>query len=147
VSDPPEPGKVAAPSPELASLIQRRIDEMPTEGLQYWVQRMCKESNALLLHVRGSLDAWALRPDGVVLCFDLDRVFARGEHETHPPNIYAALVQGIAVFPELAPLIPPVPQGFLRCPSCEGSGWRFAWERCSRCEGRGFRPARAGEPP
>ena len=150
---PPQPVRVAepentrfeslTPSPELAARIRQWIDELPTEGLQFWLHRVCRELNALPLH--GTLIyLWALRPDGVVLCIDHEAFGHPTEPESDPLTVYAVLAQGTREHPELGELLPPCPAGVRRCELCAGAGWTEAEPpalgsvHCFRCSGLGW---------
>jgi len=131
------------PSPELAARIRQWIDELPTEGLQFRLQRVCQELNALPLH--GTLIyLWALRPDGVVLCIDHEAFGHPAEPENDPLTVYAALAQGTREHPELVELLPPRPAGVRRCERCAGAGWTEAKPPaqrssiCFRCNALGW---------
>ena len=137
--------KPLAPSSELAASIQRQIDELRTEPIQYGLWRVCKELNALPIH--GNLVyLWAIRPDGVVLCIDHEAFNHPTEVEVDPAAIYEALVQGSSACPELRGLLPVRPADAELCKACWGGG-EVAKSApvsagvngiCSRCEGRGW---------
>jgi hypothetical protein len=97
-------------SPELAALIKRRIEELPTEGLGNWVRRLCKEHGALPLDAT-EYCVWALRTDGQVLLIDLDSVAHLVEPEENPLTAYGALRRGARQYPELAGLLAQRPAG------------------------------------
>ncbi|HEX6625146.1 MAG TPA: hypothetical protein VF064_15650 [Pyrinomonadaceae bacterium] len=132
-----------APSPELAAHIRQWIDELPTEGLRFRLQRVCQELDALPLH--GTLIyLWALRPDGVILCIDHEAFGHPAEPESDPLTVYAVLAQGARTHPELGELLPPRPDGVRRCELCAGAGWTKAKPPaqgssiCFRCNGLGW---------
>jgi hypothetical protein len=131
-------------TPELSARIQRRIDELqPSDALGDWPTRHCKQKyNALPLHSTVALYLWALRPDGTLLCFDLDTLLNPIEPETDPITIYAVLLHGSRYYPELQELVPPLPEGGQPCPKCEATG-RIqsepeSYKECSRCNGLGW---------
>jgi hypothetical protein len=134
-----------APSPELAALIRRWVDELPADGNR--LQRLCKANDALPLHCT-QLDLWALRPDGQVLCIDHESFAQRAEPENMRRTAYAVLAKGAATHPELWELLPPDRAGLRRCESCGGEGWAEArppaqgTDYCHRCAGIGWHEPR-----
>lgn len=130
------------PSPELAARIQQWIDELPTEGLQYWLQRVCQELGALPLHGT-MIYLWAVRPDGMVLRIDHEAFGHPVEPETDPLTVYAVILQGAQDYPELRDLRPLRPTGVHECDLCGGVGWvesapdMGGSATCARCNGLG----------
>jgi hypothetical protein len=149
----PEPASVDAPefalfepltpSPDLAARIRRWVDELPTEGLQNWVGRLCKKHDSIPLHCT-QLDLWALRTDGQVLCIDHESAARRAEPENIRRTAYAVLAKGAATHPELWELLPPDRAGLRQCELCGGKGWTEAQppargtSYCQRCDGIGW---------
>lgn len=134
--------KPTAPATELAARVQQWIDELPEKDLRYWAQRVCKERNALPL-LGTPIYFWALRPDGVVLCIDYEAFTHPTEPETDPLRIYAALVHGSRIHPELSVLIPAQPPGVQKCEPCDGAGYTTSAAQsataCVQCDGLGWR--------
>jgi hypothetical protein len=132
------------PSPELAALIRRRVDELPTEGTQNWVGRLCKANDSIPLHST-EIYLWALRPDGQVLSIDHESFARRAELENDPVTAYAALAQGTRAYPELGVLLAHNPVGARQCEVCGGLGRKGAQppaqgtDSCQRCYGMGWR--------
>jgi hypothetical protein len=131
------------PSPELAARIRRWVDELPTEGMQNWVGRLCKQHDSIPLHST-EIYLWALRPDGQVLSIDHESFARRAEPENDPVTAYAALAQGARAYPELSGLLAHNPAGVRQCEVCGGSGWKKAQtpaqgtDSCQRCHGMGW---------
>jgi hypothetical protein len=131
------------PSPELAARIRRWVDELPTEGTQNWIGRLCKENDSIPLHCT-QIYLWALRPDGQVLSIDHESFARRAEMENSPLMAYAALAQGARDHPELGELLPPDRAGLRECEVCGGLGWTEArppaqgTDSCHRCYGMGW---------
>jgi hypothetical protein len=131
------------PSPELAARIRRWVDELPTEGTQNWVGRLCKQHNSIPLHST-EIYLWALRPDGQVLSIDHESFARRAEPENDPVTAYAALAQGARAYPELSGLLTHNPAGVRQCEVCGGAGWKKAQppaqgtDSCQRCHGMGW---------
>jgi hypothetical protein len=149
----PAPARVAKPefarfeqltlSPELAERIRRWVDELPTEGMQNWVGRLCKQHGSIPLHCT-QIYLWALRPDGQVLSIDHESFARRAEPENDPVTAYAALAQGARTYPELSGLLTHNPAGVRGCEVCGGLGWTQAQtpaqdtDFCQRCNGMGW---------
>jgi hypothetical protein len=91
------------PSPELAALIRKWIDELPTE---HWIDRLCKENDAIPLHC-ARFDLWILQPDGQVMSIEHDSFARRVEPETNSEIAYGMLALGAETHPELWELVPP----------------------------------------
>lgn len=131
------------PSPELAARIRHWIDELPTEGVQNWIGRLCKEKDSIPLHCT-QIYLWALRPDGQVLSIDHESFARRAEPENDPATAYAALAQGARTYPELSELLTHNPAGVRQCEVCGGLGWREAQppaqgtDSCHHCYGMGW---------
>ena len=131
------------PSPELAARIRRWVDELPTEGMQNWIGRLCKENDSIPLNCT-AIYLWTLRPDGQVLCIDHESFARRAEPETSPLNAYAVLTRGARTYPEIVELLPPLPAGARQCELCGGEGWTAAQppakgtDTCMRCMGLGW---------
>jgi hypothetical protein len=131
------------PSPELAARIRRWVDELPTEGMQNWAERLCKQNGSIPLHST-QIYLWALRPDGQVLSIDHESFARRAEPENDPVTAYAALAQGARTYPELSGLLTHNPSGVRGCEVCGGLGWTQAQppaqgtDYCQRCEGMGW---------
>lgn len=150
---PPAPARVAerefarfeplTPSPDLAARIRRWIDELPTEGMENWVSRLCKQHDSIPLHCT-EIYLWALRPDGQVLSIDHESFARRAELENNPVTAYAALAQGARTYPELSALLTHNPAGVRRCEVCGALGWTQAkppaqgTDFCHRCYGMGW---------
>jgi hypothetical protein len=99
-----------APSPELAALIRQWIDGLPTEGMENWIGRLCKENDAIPLDCT-RFDLWVLQPDGQVMCIDHDSFARRAEPETNAEVAYGKLALGAEIHPELWELLPPERRG------------------------------------
>jgi hypothetical protein len=131
------------PSPDLAARIQRWIDELPTEGIQNWISRLCKQHDSIPLHCT-QIYLWALRPDGQVLSIDHESFARRAELENNRVTAYAALAQGARTYPELSELLTHNPAGVRRCEVCGGLGWTEArppaqgTDSCHSCVGMGW---------
>jgi hypothetical protein len=151
---PPAPAPVTAPqqfprfeprtpSPELAARIRRWVDELPVEGGQHWVGRLCKVHDSIPLHCT-QIYLWTLRTDGQVLCIDHESFARRAEPETNPVTAYAALAQGARAYPDLSELLTHNPAGVRQCEVCGGAGWTQAQPpakgtvNCNRCESMGW---------
>jgi hypothetical protein len=133
-----------APTPALALRLRRWVDELPTEGMQNRIGRLCKSNDAIPLHCT-QLDVWALRTDGQVLCIDHESAAGRAEPENMRRTAYAVLAKGAATRPELWELLPPDRAGIRQCETCWGKGWTEAQpptpqstNYCHRCEGIGW---------
>jgi hypothetical protein len=135
------------PSPDLAARIQRWVEELPTEGMQNWVGRLCRSNDAIPLHCT-QIYLWALRTDGHVLSIDHESFARRAEPETNPLTAYAALAQGARVYPELRELLAHNPAGARQCEACGGAGWTQSQppaqdtDCCHWCDGMGWRAPR-----
>ena len=104
---PPAPRFVPrAPSPELAALMRRWIDELPSEVLVNRVQRLCKENDAIPLDAN-QFEVWALRTDGQVLYIDHDSIAQRAEPVEDAEVAYGRIEVGMKEYPELLELLPP----------------------------------------
>lgn len=95
-----------APSPELAALLRRWIDELPTEGLENWLRRLCKDNDALPLGGT-EIYMWMLRTDGQVLCVDHEGFRQPAEPEEDAVVAYDMIELGARTHPELSELLPP----------------------------------------
>ena len=102
--------KPRVPSPELAALIRQWIDELPAEGMENWIGRLCKENDAIPLDC-SRFDLWVLQPDGQVMCIDHDSFARRAEPETDAEVAYGMLALGAKTHPELWELLPPERRG------------------------------------
>jgi hypothetical protein len=154
---PPAPARVAeaefarfeplTPSTDLAARIRRWIDELPTEGMENWISRLCKQHDSIPLHCT-QIYLWALRPDGQVLSIDHESFTRRAELENNPVTAYAALAQGARTYPEISELLTHNPAGVSRCEVCGGLGWTEAQppahgtDSCQRCVGMGWHAPR-----
>ncbi len=154
---PPAPAPVAAtgyrrfeprkPSPDLAARIRRWIEELPAEGMQHWIGRLCKEHDSIPLHCT-EIYLWTLRTDGQVLCIDHESFARRAEPEINPVLAYAALAQGALAYPDLSDLLTHNPAGVRQCEVCGGAGWTQAQppakgtDTCHWCEGMGWHAPR-----
>ena len=140
--------KPVTPSPELAARIRRWIEELPAEGMQEWIGRLCKENDAIPLHST-QIYLWALRADGQVLSIDHESFSRRAEPENNAVTAYAALAQGARDYPELAELLAHNPEGVVECGRCGGKGWKKAeppakgTDSCHWCDGMGWHEPRA----
>jgi hypothetical protein len=104
---PPAPRFVPrAPSPELAVLMRRWIDELPSEVLVNRVQRLCKENDAIPLDAN-QFEVWALRTDGQVLYIEHDSSAQRAEPVEDAEVAYGRIEVGMKKYPELLELLPP----------------------------------------
>jgi hypothetical protein len=127
-----------APSAELSNMIQNRIAELNPKGLGDGPIETCKERlNALPLHAN-LVYLWAIRPDGILLCLDHGAFNYPTEPETDPLIIYAALLHGAAIYPELHTLIPPRPPLARLCGECLGTGMQDTATFCLGCRGLGW---------
>jgi hypothetical protein len=131
------------PSPELAARIRRWVDELPTEGMQNWAGRLCKQNGSIPLHST-QIYLWALRPDGQVLSIDHESFARRAELENDPVTAYAALAQGARTHPEIGELLTHNSAGLRECEVCGGLGWTKAQppakgtDACHKCVGMGW---------
>ncbi|HJR08112.1 MAG TPA: hypothetical protein VJ842_12700 [Pyrinomonadaceae bacterium] len=138
------------PSPDLAARIRRWIDELPTEGVENWISRLCKQHDAIPLHCT-QIYLWALRPDGQVLSIDHESFARRAELENDPVTAYAALAQGARTYPELGGLLTHNPAGVSQCEVCGGMGWTetqppaHGTDSCQRCVGMGWHAPRPAD--
>jgi hypothetical protein len=96
----------STPSPELAARLRRWVDELPTEGMENWIGRLCKQNDAIPLHCT-QLELWVLRTDGQVLYIDHESFGRRAEPENNREMAYAMLAAGAESHPELCELLPP----------------------------------------
>ena len=131
--------KHLVPSAELATRIQRWIDEMDaTDSLQNWPRRLFRKENALLV---GGTSAflWGLRPSGEMLRLDTDDVGQRLDPEDDPRYLYAILAQTSRHYPDLRELMPEQPPGVHQCVDCGGSGDPPAGRDVCSCWGLGWR--------
>jgi len=128
-----------APSPELSDHIQSWINELPTNRLGDWPNKLCKDYNALPCHYR-SLFLWCLCPDGSVIRLDLDSLGGGGDSESDPLIVYATVFGGAQAHPELLEILPPLPPGTRVCEKCGGLGYiKTAADKsdsCPRCDGK-----------
>ncbi|HEU4560880.1 MAG TPA: hypothetical protein VFS20_23715 [Longimicrobium sp.] len=126
-------------SAPLSQAIQRRIDELQTDGHPAWVRRVCKERLNALPLLANEIFQWALRPDGEVLCLDFESLSLPYGEERNPVIRYAVLYKAARRYPELRELEPPRPEGVQRCDNCDGRGWiEEDRSSCSRCHGAGW---------
>lgn len=124
------------PSPELAALIQHRINELPTES--FGTSRACKEELNALPICGNQIYLWAIRPDGTVLCMDHEAFSHPAEPENDLVVVYAVLLHGASRYPELEELVPDRPAGAQQCGACAGSGMTDDRETCQSCSGIGW---------
>ena len=104
---PPAPRFVPrVPSPELAVLMRRWIDELPAEVLVNRIQRLCRENDAIPLDAN-QFEVWALRTDGQVLYIDHDSFAQRAEPVEDAGTVYDKIELGMKKYPELLELLPP----------------------------------------
>jgi hypothetical protein len=91
---------------DMAARIQALIDALPdVDAFHNPIVHMCKHDlNALPLDAN-SVYAWALRPDGLMLCIDHEAFARPHEPETDSATRRAALMAGVNRYPELAPLL------------------------------------------
>jgi len=95
-----------APSPELAALLRKWVDELPPVGSGSMIERLCKENDAIPLHCN-VVYLYALRTDGQVLCIDHESFAQRAEPEENADVAYGKIAIGAETHPELLELIPP----------------------------------------
>jgi hypothetical protein len=154
---PPAPAPVATPdfprfeprtpSPHLAAQIRRWVDELPAEGTQHWICRLCKEHDSIPLHST-QIYLWMLRADGQVLCIDHESFARRAEPETDSVLAYAALAQGARDYPDISELLTHNPAELRKCEICGGVGWTQAQppakgtDHCFSCQGMGWHAPR-----
>ncbi|WP_375772216.1 hypothetical protein NR798_15450 [Archangium gephyra] len=101
---PPSPRFVPrTPSPELAALLRRWVEEVPTDGM---INRLCKENDAIPLDCT-EIYLWVLRTDGQVLGIDHESFAQRAEPEEDAEVAYGKIKAGARVHPELLELLPP----------------------------------------
>ena len=98
------------PSPELAALIRRWVEELPTGGLGNYINRLCKENDGIPLDAT-MIYLWVLRADGQVLCIDHESFAQRAEPETDAEVAYDMIEAGARTHPELLELLPPERRG------------------------------------
>lgn len=111
-----------APDPAASARVQARVDALTPRGLGDWPTRASKDVGGLpAFYLPPYL--YAVRPDGVVLEIDDDRVFARGEEVTAPLARFALVLHGAVDFPELIELLPPPAPGTRLCTACMGQAW------------------------
>jgi hypothetical protein len=91
------------PSPELAALIRRWVEELPEEGM---INRLCKENDAVRLDCT-EIYLWVLRTDGQVLCIDHESFAQRQEPEDDAEVAYGKIEVAAKTHPELLELLPP----------------------------------------
>jgi hypothetical protein len=106
VERPARPFVPRAPSPELAALLRRWVDELPTEGAGNMINRLCRENDAIPLDCT-EIYLWVLRTDGQVLCIDHESSAQRAEPEENAEFAYGKLEVGAGARPELLELLPP----------------------------------------
>jgi hypothetical protein len=92
-----------APSPELAALLRRWVDE---QGDGNMIARLCKENDAIPLDCT-EIYLWVLQTDGQVLCIDHESFAQRAEPETDREVAYGKIAAGAERHPELLELLPP----------------------------------------
>ena len=102
-----------APSPELAALLRRWIDELPTDAPGSYIKRLCKENDAIPLDCT-EIYLWVLRMDGQVLCIDHESFAQRAEPEEDAEVAYSRIEVGAKTHPELLELLPPEHRGLHR---------------------------------
>jgi hypothetical protein len=96
-----------APSPELAALLRRWVEELSTGAAPgNYINRLCKENDAIPLDGT-EIYVWVLRTDGQVLCIDHESFAQRAEPEEDAEVAYGKLAVGAETHPELWELIPP----------------------------------------
>ncbi len=95
-----------APSPELAALLRRWVDELPPGGLGNYINRLCRENDAIPLDCT-QIYLWVLRTDGQVLCIDHESFAQRAEPEVDAEVAYGKIKVGARTYPELSELLPP----------------------------------------
>jgi hypothetical protein len=95
-----------APSPELAALIRRWVDELPPQAPGNSINRLCKENDAIPLDCT-EIYLWVLRTDGQVLCIDHESFAQRAEPEENAEVAYGMIELGAGTHPELLELLPP----------------------------------------
>ena len=131
------------PSPELAERIRQWVDDLPTEGMQNWIGRLCKEHGSIPLHST-PIYLWALRSDGQLLSIDHESAARRAELENDPVTAYAALIQGARKYQELSEMLTHIPVELLQCAVCGGTGWMKSQPHaqvadfCQHCSGMGW---------
>ncbi len=104
---PPAPRFVPrAPSPELAALLRRWIDELPEVELVNRIQILCKENDAIPLDAN-QFEVWALRTDGHVLYIEHDSCPPKVEPVEDADTAYGMIEVGMKEYPELLELLPP----------------------------------------
>jgi hypothetical protein len=100
---PAPPFEPRKPSPELAALLRRWVDELPAEGM---INRLCRENDGISLG--GTvIYLWVLRTDGQVLCIDHESFAQRAEPEENAEVAYGWIEVGARTHPELSELLPP----------------------------------------
>ncbi|MFL6229772.1 MAG: hypothetical protein ACJ741_13455 [Pyrinomonadaceae bacterium] len=95
-----------APSPELAALLRRWVDELTVDEQGNMINRLCKENDAIPLDCT-EIYLWALRTDGQVLCIDHESFAQRAEPEENAEVAYDRIEVGARTHPELSELLPP----------------------------------------
>jgi hypothetical protein len=126
--------------PHLAERVQRRIDALETDGITRSVARACKEELNALPVAGNQVYLWALRADGTVFCMDHEAFTRPVEEERDPVKVYAAHAQAARQHPELAEIVPPLPNGVEPCPDCGATGYDAERKAaCWGCDGLGWR--------
>jgi hypothetical protein len=105
-SPPKAPFEPRAPSPELAALLRRWIDELPMGSPGNYISRLCKKNDAIPLDAT-QIYLWVLRTDGQVLCIDHESSAQRAEPEENAEVAYGMIEVGAKTHPELLELLPP----------------------------------------
>jgi hypothetical protein len=95
-----------APSPELAALLRRWVEELSAEGPGNMISRLCIENDAIPLDCT-EIYLWVLRTDGRVLCIDHESFAQRAEPEENAEVAYGKIEVGARTHPELSELLPP----------------------------------------
>jgi hypothetical protein len=106
VKPPARPFEPRAPSPELAALLRRWVDELPTDSPGSYINRLCKENDAIPLDCT-KIYLWVLTTDGQVLCIDHESFAQRAEPEENAEFAYGKIEVGARTHPELLELLPP----------------------------------------
>jgi hypothetical protein len=103
---PAQPFVPRAPSPELAALIRRWVDELPPGAPGNYINRLCKENDGIPLDCT-QIYLWVLTTDGQVLCIDHESFGQRAEPEESAEVAYGKIEVGMKTYPELLELLPP----------------------------------------
>ena len=95
-----------APSRVLAALLRHWIDELPADSPGNYINRLCRENDAIPLDCT-EIYLWVLRTDGQVLCIDHESFAQRAEPEEDSEVAYGRIEVGARTHPELSELLPP----------------------------------------